>query len=187
MVGFHRIYSNTGSFRRRWALRISEVHYHPADPNSTELAAGFTNSDDFEFLEVVNISDKSVSLVGTELLKINVDGTEEGVSFVFANGDITELGPGNAVVVVEDLTAFRLRYGDSIPVAGQWSGQLNNAGEKVSGKFSPSMLPFSCDPRQAGQLVSASTPFTGNVARCGLYCPGRYQGHKSTKALISAM
>jgi len=37
-------------------LVINEVMYHPLDPTPEEIAAGFTNDDDFEFLEIHNDS-----------------------------------------------------------------------------------------------------------------------------------
>ena len=43
---------------------VSQVHYHPTDASATEIAAGFTNQDDFEFLELMNISAGRVDLSG---------------------------------------------------------------------------------------------------------------------------
>ena len=37
-------------------LVLNEVMYHPADPTLDEIAAGFTNDDDFEFVELYNSS-----------------------------------------------------------------------------------------------------------------------------------
>jgi hypothetical protein len=49
-------------------LRITELNYHPADPSPAELAAGFDNADDFEFLELKNISDlATLDLAGAQL------------------------------------------------------------------------------------------------------------------------
>jgi hypothetical protein len=103
-------------------LRISEIHYNPADPTPAEVAAGFIDNDDFEFLELFNSS-----TVGS----INLSGVQfsNGVAFNF--GD-TDLGPGERVVVVEDIDAFMARYGDSATILGEWSGGLNNGGETVT-------------------------------------------------------
>ena len=38
-------------------LRISEVMYHPAGATPSEIAAGFTDAEKFEFVELVNTSD----------------------------------------------------------------------------------------------------------------------------------
>jgi len=51
-----------------------------------------------------------------------------GVDFTF--GDV-ELGPGQYVVVVEDIAAFEAKYGQGLPVAGQYDGNLANNGERM--------------------------------------------------------
>ena len=103
-------------------LRITELQYNPAEPSASEMAAGFLNNDDFEFIEIYN-----PSVTGT----INLDGVQlsDGVMFDFGNVDLL---PGERVVVVEDVDAFMERYGDSANVLGQWSGALNNGGEEVT-------------------------------------------------------
>ena len=102
-------------------LRISELHFNPADPTAGEASAGFTDNDDFEFIELFNPSGGTINLAGVQL--------SNGVTFDF--GD-TNLFPGERVVVVEDLDAFMERYGDSANVLGQWSGSLSNGGEEVT-------------------------------------------------------
>ncbi|NLH42398.1 MAG: lamin tail domain-containing protein, partial [Planctomycetes bacterium] len=42
-----------------------------------------------------------------------------------------ELAPGAYCLAVQDLAAFEGRYGPGLPVAGQYSGALDNAGEHV--------------------------------------------------------
>jgi len=51
-----------------------------------------------------------------------------GVDFVFPD---LSLGPGQFVVVVRDMAAFRSRYGNGTLVAGTYTGQLNNDGERL--------------------------------------------------------
>ena len=90
------------------SLRISEIHYHPdGDPNS-------------EFIEVVN--------VGTEPINISWAAFTEGIRFEFPDID---LPPGKYSVVVRNQAAFENRYGKTIPVAGQYQGNLENAGERI--------------------------------------------------------
>ncbi|MCA9213377.1 MAG: CotH kinase family protein, partial [Planctomycetales bacterium] len=113
-------------------LRISEVHYHPADPSADEIAAGFTNSDEFEFIELINIGSETIELAGASLAIVDNDGNEEGVSFTFADAITNTLGPGERTVVVENMDAFVFRYGNNRSIAGQWSGRLNNAGEMIT-------------------------------------------------------
>ena len=83
------------------SLRISEIHYNPADPSNAELQAGFADSDDFEFTELTNIGDKTIRLDNTEFRQVIViDGEEQGIDFQFPSG--TELDPGETILVVED-------------------------------------------------------------------------------------
>ena len=103
-------------------LRISEINYNPADPTAAEIAAGFVDNDDFEFIELFNSSTS-----GT----INLSGVQfsDGVTFNF--GD-TDLQPGERAVIVEDIDAFMARYGDSATILGQWAGSLSNSGEELT-------------------------------------------------------
>ena len=43
---------------------VSEIMYHPGAPSAEESAAQHVSSDDFEYLEVTNISDATVDLAG---------------------------------------------------------------------------------------------------------------------------
>lgn len=102
-------------------LRVSEIMYHPADPSQAELAAGFNDADDFEYLELVNTS----ATLTLDLNNVSVGG---GIDFTF--GDVS-LPPGGRVVIAENLEAFAARYGNSIVPAGKYSGRLNNSGEQI--------------------------------------------------------
>jgi len=102
-------------------LRISEINYNPADPTAAEIAAGFIDNDDFEFIELLNPSSGTINLSGVQF--------SNGVAFDF--GDI-DLQPGERAVVVEDIDAFIARYGNSATILGQWSGALSNSGEQVT-------------------------------------------------------
>jgi hypothetical protein len=64
--------------------------------------------------------------------EITVDNA--GGSFTASPCDITTLAPGGYVVIVRNLAAFDERYdivANGIPVAGQYTGNLANAGDKV--------------------------------------------------------
>lgn len=107
-------------------LVVSEIHYHPAAPNSTETAAGFSDQDDFEMIQLRNIGDDPLDL--TRVL------FTDGIAFDFGASQVTWLAPEASVIVVRNLEAFRLRYGsdfDSI-LAGQYSGSLSNGGERIT-------------------------------------------------------
>ena len=101
-------------------LRVSEVHYNPSDPTAAEIGAGFTDADDFEFLELTNISGSTLDLTGVAFT--------DGISFTFGPYN---LPAGGYAVLVEDQAAFQARYGTSIPIAGVWSGGLSNSGEQL--------------------------------------------------------
>ncbi len=101
-------------------LRVSEMMYHPRtiDPND------LFDDDDYEFIEVKNIGDETLSLEGIEFTR--------GIEFAFDDGSVHSLAPGEIVVVVKNLRAFSSRYDTAgIKIAGEFGGQLNNGGELV--------------------------------------------------------
>jgi len=89
-------------------LRITEVMYNPRVQNA-------------EFIELKNI--------GNETINLNLAGFTSGVDFTFPN---IELAPGEYTVVVQDRNAFEACYGSTINIAGQYAGQLDNAGERIT-------------------------------------------------------
>lgn len=103
-------------------LVVTELHYHPADPSLAEQAAGFTNSDEFEFLEVMNTSAGSIDLSGSRFTA--------GIDFTFPLGIV--LAPGQRSIVVANRAAFAARHPE-IPygsIAGEYlHDRLENAGE----------------------------------------------------------
>lgn len=103
-------------------LRITELHYNPAAPTTAEIAAGFTDNNDFEFIELHNISLESIQLRGVHF--------SDGVDLTL--NDFALLAPSERAVVVGNQAAFELRYGDSIRVLGEWSGRLSNGGETIT-------------------------------------------------------
>lgn len=107
-------------------LRITEFHYHPAAPSSQEVAAGFSDVDDFEFIELMNVSDRAFSLEGVRF--------NDGIEFDFTGSAVTELAPGEFVLVVQNSAAFTMRYGSGLSsmIAGEYSGKLSNGGEQIS-------------------------------------------------------
>jgi hypothetical protein len=105
------------------SLAITEINYNPADPTAEELLLDpDLDNDDFEFIELQNVSDQRIDLSGVYFA--------EGVSFTFADG--TELAPGETVLVAADAAAFEIRYGEELELAGEFgSGALRNDGEKI--------------------------------------------------------
>jgi len=88
-------------------LRITEIMYNPPDPNE-------------EFIELQNI--------GTETINLTLVSFTNGIDFVFPN---TELGAGEHIVVVKNRYMFETHYGKNINIAGEYSGKLDNAGERI--------------------------------------------------------
>lgn len=106
-------------------LRITELHFHPADPTPAELAlAPGTDEDDYEFIELLNVSNDAISLNGVVL--------DTAVEFNFTAGAITSLAPGETVLVVNNSAAFEARYGTSYPIAGEYSGKFADSNEQVT-------------------------------------------------------
>ena len=100
-------------------LRITEIMFHPAP-----LAGNPTPPDEFEFVELKNIS-ASTTL---DLAAVRMTG---GVEFSFTSSAFSQLAPGARVLVVRNLVAFQSRYGTTLPVAGTYTGQLDNGGERL--------------------------------------------------------
>ncbi|MCD6304270.1 MAG: lamin tail domain-containing protein, partial [Planctomycetes bacterium] len=103
------------------SVRITELMYNPAEPTQQEIAAGFTNNDDFEFVELTNIGTQTLPLGGLRFT--------DAIDFTFPN---VSLAPGQYVVVAANPDAFAERYpGFSGTVLGPYTGRFNNGGEKV--------------------------------------------------------
>jgi hypothetical protein len=113
------------------SLRITEIMYHPG-----LLAAGDTNDPgNYEYLELANVGSNPLNLAGFKLT--------QGIAFTFgSSGPVTSLAPGERVLVVRNLAAFASRYPGAISrVAGEFVGQLDNAGEGI-GLVGPSGEPI---------------------------------------------
>ena len=110
-------------------LTISEIHYNPSPPSAAEIAAGFEDNDEFEFIELANLGQ-----IALDLAEVSISG---GIHFTFFN---RSLEPGQRVVLVENADAFGFRYGDELNIGGQYQGKLNNAGEKVLLSFGREIL-----------------------------------------------
>jgi len=106
---------------QRPTLAISEIMYHPAPPSE-----GDTNAvNNFEFIELVNTGNSDLDLVGVQFTR--------GIEFTFSpTNAITSLAPGERVVLVSHLPAFTSRYPSVQNVAGEYLGQLDNAGERLT-------------------------------------------------------
>jgi hypothetical protein len=95
-------------------LRVTELMYH-----------AFENGSGFDFVELQNISQTTLNLTGVRITF--------GIDFTFPPRFTTSgsLDPGQYVVVVSNLAAFRSIYGSSSNIAGEYSGNLSNGGENI--------------------------------------------------------
>jgi hypothetical protein len=88
-------------------------------------------------------SDLRVEVAGSsggQNLQMDLDN----LSAVFSRYAPNLLAPGERIVVVKNLAAFESRYGTGIRVAGEFSGQLDNGGERVTlvGAYGEPILDF---------------------------------------------
>ena len=115
-------------------LVISEVMYRPPDANPSEERAGYADRDEFEYLELMNISaTDTIDLTGVQLAQVDHGGDLQGIEFTFSpSGPLTFLPPGQRLVLVENIEAFRRRYGPGPRIAGQYRNALSNDGERVT-------------------------------------------------------
>jgi len=95
-------------------LRITEIMYNPGDYNEPD-------DPNTEYIELTNIDSETINL---NLVKFT-----NGIDFTFSD---IELAPSGFVLVVKDESAFLGKYPSfSGLIAGEYSGSLNNAGERV--------------------------------------------------------
>ena len=125
------------SFAAAANLRITEVNYNPPQATPSELQAlgpdavrdGIDNNE-FEFLELMNVSDQPIELGGVELVRVSAFDGMQGVDFTFAD---QTLAPGQRVVVVEDVDAFRARFGNGVPIAAGSEGARTQSAASTAG------------------------------------------------------
>lgn len=91
-------------------LVISEIMYHAEEGS------------DYDYIELMNIS-------STERLHLGGIKFIEGIQFEFPYG--IDLPPRGRLLLVSDLDAFAQKHGEEISVIGEFSGNLNNAGERL--------------------------------------------------------
>ncbi len=107
-------------------LRVTKIHYHPAAPTATERDAGFTRRADFEFLEITNLTDRTIPLNGLHLT--------QGAQFEIPSQLPAPLLAGNqSLIIAANPDAYRARYGDHPALFGPFAHgtQLSNGGEPL--------------------------------------------------------
>ena len=93
-------------------LRITEVMYNPAGAGGVE------------FIELQNISAGAINLTGAYF----ENGNPFSSQFTFGN---LTLQPGQYCIVTNNTAAFQTLYGTGATIAGQFTGSLNNDGERI--------------------------------------------------------
>ena len=93
-------------------LVISEIMYHPAGDS------------DAEYIELTNLSEtETLDLTGTKFAS--------GITFDFTGAAISSISPGQQILLVKNPTIFEATYGMGLPIAGTYTGSLNNDGETL--------------------------------------------------------
>lgn len=109
------------TFYRDIPLLITEIQYRASRSSDGSVA----DDDLFDFLELKNTGTATQSLANLRFT--------QGIQFDFANSSIHELAPGGRLVIVANRTAFATRYDvNTVPIAGEFSGRLNNSGETIT-------------------------------------------------------
>jgi hypothetical protein len=120
------VITGTGSVQPSTAqnLTLSELHYHPAPPTAGEISAGFSDADDFEFLELLNFSPTAtVSLAGCRF-----------VTGITHDLPAATLAPGERFVVARRAAALPWRH-PGVVVGSEYfqpeGNLLANGGEEI--------------------------------------------------------
>ena len=111
------------------SLLITEIMYNPVRPTNEEAQAGYLDDDLFEYIEIKNIGEKNLDLRDLRFTK--------GIDFDFLGSQKEFIGPGEYVLIVNNIKAFEMRYGSELPIAGQWDegDRLANGGEQIKLSF----------------------------------------------------
>lgn len=101
-------------------LLLTEIMFHPSAP-----PIGSTNSaSDFEYLEFLNTGTQPLKLIGFQL--------SGGVQFTFtATNAVTNLPPGERILLVGNRAAFLARYPGALGIAGEFTGRLGNGNNRI--------------------------------------------------------
>ena len=106
-------------------LAVTEISYRPSPPTAAEDPGGIYSRTDFEFVELMNISDATIRLEGVRFV--------DGIRFDFDQSLTLSLDPGQRVLLVENRDAFLARYPGVDPemIVGEYDGNLSNDGEQI--------------------------------------------------------
>ena len=115
-------------------LRVTELMYNPSP-----LPGNASDAQEFEFIELKNLGPAPLDLTGVRFTN--------GIEFNFTGSAATNLASGAYVLVVKNAAAFTARYGAGLPVAGEYTGSLDNGGEtlRLEDAFGEKILEFAYD------------------------------------------
>ena len=114
-------------------VAVTEIQYHPAPPTPSELAVNpLWIGDDFEFLELKNITANTLDLFNARFT--------QGIDYSFTTSSVITLPAGGTLLLVKNQAAFNARYGARANIAGAYAGNLDDSGEvlrleKTSGEL----------------------------------------------------
>ena len=102
---------------------VSEFSYNPSLIPATP---GYNDPNDFEYIELLNISANTVDFTDCEF--------KAGVTFHFNNASIRQLAPGARLIIAENAAALTARHGPGLPIAGEFelNTGLSNGGERIT-------------------------------------------------------
>ena len=102
---------------------VSEFSYNPS---TTPPTPGYTDPNDFEYIELLNISGNTVDFTDCEFTS--------GITFHFNNASIRQLAPGARLIIAENPAALTARHGSGLPIAGAFelNTGLSNNGETIT-------------------------------------------------------
>jgi len=102
-------------------LVITEIMFNPEPPSAADADV----ESDFEYLELANLGLTPLALPGFRLTN--------GVDFVFApTSGVTQLAPGERVLVVRNREAFLRRYPTATRIAGEFTGTLDDRSQRLT-------------------------------------------------------
>jgi hypothetical protein len=100
-------------------LRVTEIMYNPSP-----LPALTNDAQQFEYIELRNISaTTNLNLTGVRFTN--------GIYFNFTGSTVTNLLPGQRVLLVRNQAMFTARYGGGALIAGEFTGSLDSNGETL--------------------------------------------------------
>jgi len=104
---------------------ISEMMYNPPALTTAEVAAGFTDPQEFEYIILQNIGSAPIDLTALRF--------QFGITFGFDVSSRPVIDPGEHCLIAKNASALRARYGTGIDavLGGEYFGNLNNGGELV--------------------------------------------------------